>query len=46
MMAETGASVSKGSGRDGRVTKEDVVVAVASMGENLVMRIVRANASA
>ncbi|NBR83612.1 MAG: 2-oxoglutarate dehydrogenase complex dihydrolipoyllysine-residue succinyltransferase [Flavobacteriia bacterium] len=32
MMAETGASVSKGSGRDGRVTKEDVVQAVASMG--------------
>lgn len=32
MMAETGTSVSKGSGRDGRVTKEDVVQAVASMG--------------
>ena len=31
-MAETGTSVSKGSGRDGRVTKEDVVQAVASMG--------------
>ena len=31
-MAETGASVFKGSGRDGRVTKEDVVQAVASMG--------------
>ena len=32
MMAETGTSLSKGSGRDGRVTKEDVVQAVASMG--------------
>lgn len=34
MMAETGVSLSSGSGRDGRITKEDVVKAAASMGTN------------
>jgi 2-oxoglutarate dehydrogenase E2 component (dihydrolipoamide succinyltransferase) len=32
MMAETGAKVSKGTGKDGRITKADVIEAVASMG--------------
>ena len=32
MMAETGASVAKGTGKDGRITKADVIDAVASMG--------------
>jgi 2-oxoglutarate dehydrogenase E2 component (dihydrolipoamide succinyltransferase) len=32
MMAETGAKVSKGTGKDGRITKADVIDAVASMG--------------
>ena len=32
MMAETGATVAKGTGKDGRVTKADVIDAVASMG--------------
>ena len=34
MMAETGASVAKGSGKDGRITKADVIDAVASMGSS------------
>ena len=32
MMAETGAKVSRGTGKDGRITKADVIDAVASMG--------------
>ena len=32
MMDETGAKVSKGTGKDGRITKADVIEAVASMG--------------
>ena len=32
MMAETGAKVSSGTGKDGRITKADVIDAVASMG--------------
>jgi len=32
MMEETGAKVSKGTGKDGRITKADVIEAVASMG--------------
>ncbi|HCP41740.1 MAG TPA: dihydrolipoyllysine-residue succinyltransferase [Cryomorphaceae bacterium] len=32
MMAETGTKVSRGTGKDGRVTKADVIDAVASMG--------------
>ena len=32
MMAETGAKVSRGTGKDGRITKADVFDAVASMG--------------
>jgi 2-oxoglutarate dehydrogenase E2 component (dihydrolipoamide succinyltransferase) len=32
MMAETGAKVATGTGRDGRITKADVIEAVASMG--------------
>jgi 2-oxoglutarate dehydrogenase E2 component (dihydrolipoamide succinyltransferase) len=32
MMAETGAKVSVGTGKDGRITKADVIEAVASMG--------------
>ena len=32
MMAETGANVSRGTGKDGRITKADVIDAVASMG--------------
>jgi len=32
MMAETGATVATGTGKDGRVTKADVIQAVASMG--------------
>ena len=34
MMAETGASVAKGTGKDGRITKADVIDAVASMGSS------------
>ena len=34
MMAETGASVAKGTGKDGRITKTDVIDAVASMGSS------------
>lgn len=34
MMAETGVSVAKGTGKDGRVTKADVIDAVASMGSS------------
>jgi 2-oxoglutarate dehydrogenase E2 component (dihydrolipoamide succinyltransferase) len=34
MMEETGARPSKGSGRDGRITKGDVIEAKASMGSN------------
>ena len=32
IMAETGAKVSRGTGKDGRITKADVIDAVASMG--------------
>ena len=32
MMDETGAKVSKGTGKDGRITKADVIEAIASMG--------------
>ena len=32
MMAETGAKVNRGTGKDGRITKADVIDAVASMG--------------
>lgn len=32
MMAETGAKVGRGTGKDGRITKADVIDAVASMG--------------
>ena len=34
MMAETGAAVAKGTGKDGRITKADVIDAVASMGSS------------
>jgi 2-oxoglutarate dehydrogenase E2 component (dihydrolipoamide succinyltransferase) len=34
MMAETGAKVSRGTGKDGRITKADVIDAVASMGSS------------
>ena len=34
MMAETGASVAKGTGKDGRITKADVIDAVAAMGSS------------
>ena len=34
MMAETGASVANGTGKDGRITKADVIDAVASMGSS------------
>ncbi|MDC0614428.1 2-oxoglutarate dehydrogenase complex dihydrolipoyllysine-residue succinyltransferase [Schleiferiaceae bacterium] len=34
MMSETGASLSKGTGKDGRITKADVIDAVASMGSS------------
>ena len=34
MMAETGASVAKGTGKDGRITKADVIDTVASMGSS------------
>ena len=34
MMAETGASVAKGTGKDGRITKADVIDAVSSMGSS------------
>ena len=34
MMAETGASMAKGTGKDGRITKADVIDAVASMGSS------------
>ena len=34
MMAETSASVAKGTGKDGRITKADVIDAVASMGSS------------
>jgi len=34
IMAETGASVAKGTGKDGRITKADVIDAVASMGSS------------
>src|SRR5210317_2491971 len=34
MMAETGAKVSVGTGKDGRITKADVIEAVASMGSS------------
>ena len=34
MIAETGASVAKGTGKDGRITKADVIDAVASMGSS------------
>ena len=34
MMAEPGASVAKGTGKDGRITKADVIDAVASMGSS------------
>ena len=34
MMAETGASLAKGTGKDGRITKADVIDAVASMGSS------------
>jgi len=34
MMAETGASVAKGTGKDGRITKADVIDAVAFMGSS------------
>ena len=34
MMAETGASVAKGTGKDGRITKADVIDEVASMGSS------------
>jgi 2-oxoglutarate dehydrogenase E2 component (dihydrolipoamide succinyltransferase) len=34
IMAETGVSVSNGTGRDGRITKDDVLKAVAAKGSN------------
>ena len=34
MMAETGASIAKGTGKDGRITKADVIDEVASMGSS------------